>query len=372
MSDLRLILKLWREARDRREEVCLATVVGIEGSSYRKPGARMLITSGGRRAGTISGGCLEAEVQKKAWWLTEAGSCLQRYSSFYDDDSEMPYGLGCGGTVSVLLERGEAAERVLAALERSLASRKGTAFVSVIESESPGELGTRLILPEDGDRNLTPASRQTVALGHQALHERRSLWHQGKETIFAEYLAPRVALVVVGAGDDAVPLVELAGSLGWKTTVLDGRTHLATRERFPMADEVVAREEFDQIAFTPRDAAVVLTHSYQQDRAALRGLLPSNVGYLGVLGPRKRTERLLSEIAPELRLTVGECMARLHSPVGLDIGSKDPTSIALAITAEIYSMMERAADTQRENASPPLFTSREFTAGARYPRWTSR
>ena len=84
----------------------------------------MLMTSSGRRAGTISGGCLEAEVQKKAWWLTETGPSVQRYSSFYDDDSEMPYGLGCGGTVSVLLERGVAAERVLVALERNLGSRK--------------------------------------------------------------------------------------------------------------------------------------------------------------------------------------------------------------------------------------------------------
>lgn len=122
MSELRLILKLWKEARERNDDICLATVVGIEGSSYRKPGARMLMTSSGRRAGTISGGCLEAEVQKKAWWLTETGPSVQRYSSFYDDDSEMPYGLGCGGTVSVLLERGVAAERVLAALGRSLDS----------------------------------------------------------------------------------------------------------------------------------------------------------------------------------------------------------------------------------------------------------
>jgi len=354
MSDLPLILRLWREAQARNEEICLATVVGIEGSSYRKPGARMLMTSGGRRAGTISGGCLEAEVQKKSWWLTEAGPAVQRYSSFYDDDSEMPYGLGCGGTISVLLERGEPAGRVLAALEKSETSRHGMAFVSVIGSESPGELGTRLILSADGATHLTPPpSGEMIALGHRALLDKNSLWQLGKISLFAEYLAPRIALLVVGAGDDAIPLVEFAAKLGWKTTVVDGRSHLATPERFPMADEVEVLSAFNQISLTSRDAAVILTHSYEQDRAALQGLLQGDAGYLGVLGPRKRTDRLLSEVAPDLELTPEECLSRLHSPVGLDIGSKDPISIALAITAEIHSVMERAATGPRQNANHP-------------------
>jgi xanthine/CO dehydrogenase XdhC/CoxF family maturation factor len=246
-----------------------------------------------------------------------------------------------------------AAERVLAVLERSLESRKGTVFVSVIESESSRQLGTRLMLTEDGETHLASPSREMVALAHKALREGRSVWQQGTATIFAEYLPPRVALLVIGAGDDAVPLVEFGGKLGWKTTVVDGRSHLATRERFPTAEEVLVLNAFDQITLTARDAAVMLTHSYEQDRAALLGLLPSDAGYLGVLGPRKRTEQLLSEVAPELGLTVGECMARLHSPVGLDIGSKDPTSIALAIIAEIHSVMERTTGGVRKNADHP-------------------
>jgi xanthine/CO dehydrogenase XdhC/CoxF family maturation factor len=309
----------------------------------------MLITNGGRRAGTISGGCLEAEVQKKAWWLTEAGPSVQRYSSFYDDDSDMPYGLGCGGTVSVLLERGETAQQVLAALEESTVSRNGTVFVSVIASESAGELGTRVILSGNGITHLVAtAPHEIVALGKRALREGKSLWQQGKTTAFAEYVAPRIALLVVGAGDDAMPLVDFAGRLGWKTIVVDGRAHLATRERFPEADEVLVLNAFDQISLAPRDAAVILTHSYEQDRAALRGLLSGDAGYLGILGPRKRTDRLLSEVSPELGLSSEECLIRLHSPVGLNIGAKDPTSIALAIIAEIYSVMERTADRPRQ------------------------
>src|ERR1700733_9479893 len=150
MAELRQILELWRAARAQGDDVCLATVVRVEGSAYRKPGARMLLTSSGRRAGTISGGCLEGEVQKKAWWLTEAGSTVQRYSSFFDEDSEMPYGLGCGGTVHVLLERGEAADRTLSALAYGAEKRTGIAIVSVIDTDSPDTPGSCLILSDDG------------------------------------------------------------------------------------------------------------------------------------------------------------------------------------------------------------------------------
>src|ERR1700761_4656432 len=138
MSELRQIVALWGEAKGRKEEVCLATVVRVEGSSYRKPGARMLLTRSGRRAGTISGGCLEAEVAKKAWWLTESGPAIQRYSSFFDDDSPAPYGLGCGGTVHVLLDRGPSTHAVLDALELSLSTR--LPFVTVTDLNKPALL----------------------------------------------------------------------------------------------------------------------------------------------------------------------------------------------------------------------------------------
>src|SRR6202161_4838971 len=154
MSELRQILDLWKRASaagsaDRAaEEICLATVVAIEGSAYRRPGARMLLTTAGQRAGTISGGCLEAEVAKKAWWLTERGPSVQRYSSFFDDDGDMPYGLGCGGTVIVLLERGAPAAASLDALRRSVEDRTESVIVTDTGTNSPG---TALILNDTGD-----------------------------------------------------------------------------------------------------------------------------------------------------------------------------------------------------------------------------
>jgi xanthine dehydrogenase accessory factor len=347
MSEFRQLLELWREARASGEEVCLATVVQTEGSSYRKPGARMLITRGGRRAGTVSGGCLEGEVQKKAWWLAESGAAVQKYNTFFDEDSEMPYGLGCGGTVSLLLERKEAAEAVLAALEENEEQSCGLAIVSVIDTNPLAPCGTRVILGSDGrllyraDAGGAEADAELIALARQAIRERRALWGGVAGTVFAEYVAPPPALFVFGAGDDAQPLVEFAYALGWRITVVDGRAHLATRERFPLAKQVLAGRSFVSIDVREQDAAVILTHSYEQDRAALRALLPREVAYLGILGPRHRTRQLLEEVAPEIGLTLEECLARLHSPVGLNIGAKTPTSIALAIAAEVHAVLAR-------------------------------
>ena len=360
MSELRKILELWRSARDHREEICLATIVGVEGSSYRKPGARMLLTSGGGRAGTISGGCFEKEVQKKAWWLTESGATVQTYSTFVEEDSEIPYGLGCGGTVSVLLERGEPAHCTLAALEQTTKRRAAMAIVYVIDAHSSESVGCRLILSENGDVLFEPAaSESSLVLARHGLSERRSLWTQGVKSFFVDYVAPPTALVVFGAGDDAQPLVEFAYMLGWQVTVVDGRSDLATKERFPLADEVACVPSFEELALTERRAAVILTHSYEQDRAVLRALLPRDLAYIGILGPRRRTERLLTEIAPQIDRTVEDCFSRLHSPVGLTIGARNPASIALAIIAEIHAVVEKSGEkTQERIPVTPCLTLR--------------
>jgi len=339
MPELRQILELWRSARDHREEICLATIVEIEGSSYRKPGTRMLLTSDGRRAGTISGGCLEKEVQKKAWWLTRSGPAVQKYSTFVDEDSETPYGMGCGGTVSVLLERGEPAHRTLAALEQCAERHAAMAIVSVIDTNP---VGCQFILSENGGILFQVSdAKGSLVLARRALNERRSLWTEGVSSLFVDYVVPPTALLVFGAGDDAQPLVEFAYLLGWQVTVADGRSHLATKERFPLADQVVSSRSFHDLRLTERSAAVILTHSYEQDRAVLQALLPRDLAYIGILGPRRRTDRLLTEIAPQIHRTVEDCFSRVHSPVGLAIGAKTPASIALAIVAEIHDVIDK-------------------------------
>jgi len=341
MAELRRILELWKRASAAGEEVCVATVAAVEGSSYRRPGARMLMTAGGERAGTISGGCLEAEVAKKAWWLTERGASVQRYSSFFDDDGDMPYGLGCGGAIQVLLERGDPARQALEALRRSVEERAAQVVVVNLGARP----GTELIVDASGREAWSRAASDAArALAQKALREQASQW---EGDLFAEYMAPPPAVYIFGAGDDAQPLVQLTSELDWYVTVADGRSNLARAQRFPQAAAVKPL-----VGALPepgvRDAAVVMTHSYEQDREILRALLRREVRYLGVLGPRRRTEHLVCGIAPELGMTAEECMAKLHAPVGLDLGAHAPGAIALSIAAELQAVFGGAAARKNE------------------------
>ncbi len=326
MNETSQILALWRRARARGDEVCLATVVHVERSSYRKPGARMLVTSGGERAGTISGGCLEAAVSRKAWWLTRNGPAVEVYDSSFDEDgSGTDYGLGCGGTITLLLEREP--HTVLDAL--AAARERGQA--SVIVHRLWGQVGS------------------TVS---------RELEKETPET-WTERMEPPPRLLIYGAGEDSQPLARFADEIGWRVAVADGRRYLLLPERFPEGVRLVPLQYSDpavgatcvvhggspeqaaiaevQPGAAPGEYAVLMTHSYEQDRALLRALLPVGLRYLGILGPRHRTARLVDEIAPTLGWTPEQCWGKLRSPVGLNLGTRDPATIALAIAAELLA-----------------------------------
>jgi xanthine dehydrogenase accessory factor len=333
VPELRRILDLAKRAMAAQDEVCVATVVGIEGSAYRRPGARMILTRSGERAGTVSGGCLEGEIVRKAWWLTENGAAIQRYSSFFDDDGDMPYGLGCGGTVIVLLERGEPAVRTLHALRSTIEERRPWVVVTDTSAETPG---TVLLLNDAGEIAWRRASVGNAAeIAADALNARSS---RSVANFFVEYLAPPPSVFVFGAGDDAKLLVDFMAELDWHVTVADGRAQMIRPDRFPQAASVIGLDAALGAA-AQADAAVVMTHSYDQDRQILRALLPLHLKYVGILGPRRRTERLAGEIAPALGLTADDCMARLHSPVGLDLGGHTPAAVALSVTAEVQAVL---------------------------------
>ena len=376
MPEMESILNLAALADARAEEFCLVSVVGVEGSSYRKPGARMLLTASGSRAGTISGGCLEAEVSKKAWWLTEKGPSIQRYSSFFDEDSGVAYGLGCGGTVILLLERGVAAQAVVAALRLTVEQRQPVVVITELTESSPG---TRLVMNAAGEvLYATPAwsesqrarleqiARETLTGGSHnlSLAAENSPAGEPEIPLFCERIAPPPALWIFGAGDDVQPLVEFAYDLGWHITVADGRSHLARQERFPHAHRVLAVSPDDSATFAgeigSHDAVVLMTHSYEQDRVLLAQLLPRTLGYLGVLGPRSRTLHILKQLikpgAGDLRMTLDEAVARIYSPVGLDISAHTPAAIALSIAAEVQAALAGStdgSDRQWRRSTPP-------------------
>jgi xanthine/CO dehydrogenase XdhC/CoxF family maturation factor len=333
----RRIVELWRGAGG---PAVLVTLVRAEGSSYRRPGARLLVdVNGGSHAGTLSGGCLEAEVVRKAPWMVREGARVERYSMLFDDTGDVPFGLGCGGTVDLLFEPADAPEgrAMLEAMEAALQGREST-----VVSFLPGGGRTlrRLIVAADGELLF-----KSEGLSEEKIACARRLYPgEQYEGRFVELLKPPQRLFVLGAGDDAQPVVELAASVGFSVTVAKGRPQLARAERFPKAERVVAlgddlAEGCARLGLTSADAVVVMTHSYEQDRALLVAILPVRPCYLGLLGARHRSSLLVSEAAAMLGWGIAECCDGLFAPVGMDLGGDGPEAIALAIVAEIHGVV---------------------------------
>ena len=381
MTDLENILPLWHELKAAGADYVLATVVDVEGPSYRNPGARMLIAQDGRRAGTVSGGCLEAEVAKRAWWLTESGPLVRRYSTAADD-GEMPYGSGCGGVVYVLLERSATATPLLQALETAFHSRVPLAIATVLDGP---QIGTRSFagLSIKHQAANDPASDLESTLSNMAAQTLRRMQSIdqfvtiGDRTtrVWVDYRAARPGLWVFGAGDDAKPIVQLARQLGWFVAVADGRSHLTTSYRFPAANSLltlpIAKMPAKSLSpiedLKATDATILVTHSFDQDARIMASLLTREnlPAYIGVLGPQRRTREVLAEAARLLSLEdsahrIEQWLGQLHAPTGLDIGAETPAAIALSIIAEIQQTLSNgsALPLRQVRAVRPALTSK--------------
>jgi xanthine dehydrogenase accessory factor len=300
----------------------------------------MLITKSGRRAGTISGGCLEAEVSKQAWWLTQDGPVVKAYSTSFETDGDRPYGLGCGGVVYLLLERRATADVFMQRAFEAFEQREALACAVILDGAETG----RRAFPDGDD---APGLLAADAM----LGQRSSMHMLDAREVWAEYFPPRCGLFVFGAGDDAQPLVKQASTLGWQLTVADGRSHLANKARFQQAHSVVVLKDgnMSEMDLHAGDAAVVMTHSFEQDSKILSQLLPQPLLYLGVLGPRYRTADLVKSAVEKIGGTAAEWMATLHAPVGMDIGGDSPATIALAILAEIQATLNRRLRTAADS-----------------------
>lgn len=311
----------------------LVTLVRVTGSSYRRTGARLLLDATGEYAGTISGGCLETEVIRKAAWMVRQGAVVKRYSTLFDDTGEVPFGLGCGGVVDLLVEPADTPEcqALMTAMEDSLHGTKAT-VVTWLPGE--GKSLRRVVLDANGA--VVFASE---GLGEKKLECALQLRAGGEyEGRFVEELRAPQRLFVLGAGDDAKPLVSMATLLGWTVIVADGRGQLARAERFPEAERVVALGAVSSLGIKAEDAVVLMTHSYEQDREILAALLPVGPRYLGLLGARHRSSLLVSEASARAGISVAEACDRIYAPVGLDLGGDGPEAIALAVIAEVQAV----------------------------------
>jgi xanthine dehydrogenase accessory factor len=304
----------------------LAVVTRIEGSGYRRAGARLLIEGDGAFTGGVSGGCLEEDVRRVGQEVAATGrSRLLHYDTGDDEDTVFGLGLGCNGEVDLMVApiAGAETRALFARLEPLLAGDEPFALATAVEDGGPAAfavVGAGGVIAGAGD--LEGAGRRALAEGS---HREAS----GGRHLFAEGLRPPPRLLVVGAGDDARPLVAFAAAVGFRVTVVDHRPAFLTVARFPEAQRLVlARGESE----VPLGAlAVVKTHNLARDRDWVRQLIAADALYLGLLGPRARSERIFAELG----LPRGD---RVFAPVGLDLGADGPEQVALAVVAELLAV----------------------------------
>jgi xanthine dehydrogenase accessory factor len=322
------------------QRAALATVVRIEGSAYRRPGAKFLVEEGGQTLGGVSGGCLEADVREVALSVMRDGvPRLLHYDTGSDEERVWGLGLGCNGSVDIFVQRStsEVALRVAARLKDLL--RGETAFAVSTFVEGPGRVGSALVVGSTGvladsmgdsrlDSEIACLALDQLAKGESALHV------VGAGRVFTEVYSPPPHLIVCGAGDDSIPLVGYAASAGFRVTLVDHRSAFLTPDRFPSATRLLRlrpEEELTTLPFGPGTYVVLKTHSLAHDREWVRRLLRTEVSYIGLLGPWKRKELILDQIGSTED-------HRIFGPVGLDLGADGPEQIALCIVAELLAV----------------------------------
>jgi len=354
MKEIRDIIKAFDLAVAAGKQTALATVVHVEGSSYRRPGARMLITEDGELTGAISGGCLEGDALRKALHvMARKEPMLVTYDTMDEDDAVLGAQLGCQGIIRVLIEPVNASDEkhVIHLLKNLTSKREPAVLVTLfsLNNKNSKQAGTRLLLRKNDTvtRESPALDKRFISDARERLSIRRSCFRNyiGTDTscsAFIEYIEPAVSMILAGAGNDVIPLVDMAQTLGWETTVVDGRPALAKADRFATGCRVMlAKPEsmIDQLSIDHRTFFVLMTHNYNYDKAMMRALLERDVRYIGMLGPRKKLERMLDEFSKEgLKITESQ-LAGIHSPVGLDLGAETPEEIALSILSEIMAII---------------------------------
>lgn len=321
----------------------IATVVRVRGSSYRSPGARMLITDDGRWVGSISGGCLEGDALRKARLvMTEKKARLVTYDTREESNQQLGIGLGCNGVIDVLIQP---LDEAITIIEKVVAVEQPLALATVIDGDAIGRAllanESSLLIHQLGPR-MTDALEANIRRVFQ--HKKSTIQdyqtEAGTFSVFLEYVQPTIHLILFGAGFDARPVSQLATSLGWRVEVTDECVAHIAPVFFPTAEKLsLCQREFVDRDFrvTPYTACVLMSHNYEYDRDVLKKLLKTDAPYIGLLGPRKRFDKMVEEFSKEKISLSDTDFHRIHSPIGLDIGAEAPDEIAVSIIAEIQS-----------------------------------
>lgn len=359
MRELLEILDRIVKLRETGQPAALATVIATSGSTYRRPGARLLITES-EAVGAVSAGCLEDAVIAVARRVLKTGQPqLMRFDTTEEMDKVAGTGLGCRGTIEVFIEPLQADEsgaRVYRQLRQALLQERLCQLAIDLKTARHAlSVDEKLCLDELEDPQLLEAILRTS--GSMPMQRRHAILQPRPDrALYLERIDPPVRLVIFGAGYDAIPLVQLAEQLGFRVTVVDHRPAYLTRERFANADQLLLAhpaELSQKIHFQPGSFVVIMTHNYLHDLEILKFALQSESPYIGQMGPRERTQELLAEIEQEIGPLSMERLARVHAPIGLDLGAETPEEIALSILSEILAVKNaRSAGFLKERRAP--------------------
>lgn len=356
MKEIREIIKAYDAATFAGKRSALAAVVHLNGSSYRRPGARMLVTDEGELTGAISGGCLEGDALRKAMSvLSQQKSRLVTYDTNDEDDATIGVQLGCAGIIQVLFEPINVNEpnNPIQLLRKAIAIRQQAVLITLfsLENKKNEQAGTCMLIEKNGnisgDIPFAGLKKNIMEDAASVMQAQTSSFknYTGDKisvTAFIEFLQPPLSLVVVGAGNDAIPMMQMAEILGWDVRVIDGRGTHARPERFVSACQVlVSKPEkvLEQIPIDQRTAFVLMTHNYNYDLAMLKALIFYDVIYIGLLGPKLKLERMLAELNEQGIEINEQQLQKVYGPVGLEIGAETAEEIAVSIIGEIQAVI---------------------------------
>lgn len=363
MQEIAQIVKAYEMANKQGKRTALATVVHVSGSSYRRPGARMLVTEDGVMTGAISGGCLEGDaLRKAALAITQGKNKLVVYDTTDEEDAKLGIQLGCNGIVSILFEpiMDGSINHPIQILSNAIAKRESTLIFTLFSQTNQIQLGTFSYA------SLPVSIRELLSNDISYATESKKSTHQElviDETpsqCFIEYVEPSISLIIVGAGNDAIPLAKMAAIIGWEITIVDGRLTHANSQRFTTANKIQVgkpHELFEQLEMDKRTAIILMTHNYNYDLSMLELLQGKDFGYLGLLGPASKRERMFDELHQKGVNFFETEKEKIFGPTGLNLGSETAEEIALSICAEIMSVINKTTAIQLREKLEPIHIS---------------
>lgn len=367
MKDIKTILTEYKKIDLSLRKAAMATVVKVRGSSYRSPGARMLITDDGRWVGSISGGCLEGDALRKARMVISDNKPLTvTYDTREESNQNLGIGLGCNGVIDVLIEPIDLKDdgNPINLFEKFTTDNDPIAIATIFNASA--DVGDKLILNVTGELLKEFTNHDLTAQVEKDLSEvfetkksfaKRYISNREEIDIFIELIQPAITLIIFGGGFDARPVFELAKSLGWDVQVTDECVAHIAPIFFPGANKLTLchREFIDRdFAITPYTACVLMSHNYEYDRDVLKKLITTSTPYIGILGPKKRFDKMQDELQKDGIILTSEVMHRIHAPIGLDIGAEAPDEIAVAIVAEIQSKFSNRSGGFLKYRSSPI------------------